>query len=160
MLKAEIDVLCSWPQRWQVTIWHCSALRRKKENVLDPKASWSTWVTRLHVTRQAVLAGPRAQAIKAGIRTMATSVGLTVFFVPHSFHLWHNVSFKPTQNKKEIPSEVVCSSFRLSCLCSPLNLLCEGGEHQRKKSFQQNVDELPYFISLPNLNIKLQITVP
>ena len=126
MLKAEIDVLCSWPQRWQVTISYCSLLRRKGKMSrawslmvnLGNKVTQISHLGNKVVTRQADLAGPRAKAIKAGMRTMATSVGFSVllFLVYFTFGITclssQRIEEKHTQRK------VVCNILRLSCVGS------------------------------------------
>ena len=117
MLKAEIDVLCSWPQRWQVTISYCSLLRRKGK-MSRARSLMVNLGKRLLVTRQADLEGPRTKAIKAGIRTMATSVGFTVLFVLVYFTFGITCLSSQRTEEKHTQREVVCNILRLSCVGS------------------------------------------
>ena len=118
MLKAEIDVLCSWPQRWQVTISYCSLLRRKRKmsRARSLMVNLGNKVTRDKTGRSCGATGTGNQSRNTNYGNLR---GLHCPFVPRLFHLWHNMSFKPTHwRKTHTERKVVCNILRLSCVGS------------------------------------------
>ena len=111
-------MFCALGPRDDKLLFHIVRYCEGKGKCPAPEASWSIWVTRLLVTRQADLEGPRTKAIKAGIRTMATSVGFTVLLFLVYFTFGITCLSSQRTEEKHTQREVVCNILRLSCVGS------------------------------------------